>query len=241
MYENEPHSPALLVLPGLLCDSRMFSALIAAFPGTQVVDGFYAGATRIEAMAEHVIARISQPVSLLGHSMGARVALEVVRRAPQMVERLALVDTGIHTVRPGEADKRHALRDLGRAEGMSALVDRWLPPMLAPQARKDEALVNTLRAMCIDAGIAVYEAQAEALLNRPAVDDLLGTIRCPTIAIVGELDEWSPPAQHEQIAAAIPAARLSIVPQAGHMMPAEKPDAFNAAVKDWLATPTQSN
>jgi pimeloyl-ACP methyl ester carboxylesterase len=132
MYGNESRSLALLVLPGLLCDSRVFSGLIAAFPGTQVVDGFYAGANRIEAMAE-------------------------------------------------------------------------------------------------------------ALLNRPAVDDLLGTIRCPTVAIVGELDEWSLPAQHGQIAAAIPGARPRIVPQAGHMMHAEKPSAFNAAVKEWLATPTQSN
>ena len=83
MYRNDFRSLALLVLPGLLCDSRVFSGLIAVFPGRQVVDGFYAGANRIEAMAE-------------------------------------------------------------------------------------------------------------ALLNRPAVDDLLGTIRCPTVAIVGELDEWSP-------------------------------------------------
>lgn len=241
MYENQTSFAPLVVLPGLLCDSRMFRRLIDHFPGTIVLDGFYAGADRLEAMADYALAKMPARVSLMGHSMGARVALEIMRKAPDRVERLALVDTGIHPRRPGEAEKRYALRDLGREKGMEALVDLWLPPMLAPAAREDEALLSILRPMCIDAGIATYEAQAEALLNRPSVDDVLTNIQCPTSAIVGSLDEWSPPAQHEQIAAAIPGARLHIVEGAGHMMPTEKPEGFNAAVTEWLALPHSSN
>lgn len=240
MYGNK--QPAtLVILPGLLCDSRMFAAQIAAFPGALVVDGFHGGAARLEAMADHALARMPDRVSLLGHSMGARVALEVIRKAPDRIERLAMADTGIHMTRPGEADRRYALRDIGREQGMEALVDRWLPPMLAAEARQDANLVAMLRAMSVDAGIAIYEAQIDALLNRPSVDDVLPRIACPTTAIVGSADEWAPPSQHEDIVNAIAGAQLCIIEGAGHMAPAEKPDAFNAAIHEWMARPAIRN
>ena len=240
MYENK-QSATLVILPGLLCDSRMFSAQLAAFPDARVVDGYYGSAAGLEAMADHALARMPDRVSLFGHSMGARVALEVMRKAPGRVERLALADTGIHMVRPGEAVRRHALRDIGREQGMEALVDRWLPPMLAAEARQDANLVAMLRAMSVDAGIAIYEAQIDALLNRPSVDDLLPRIACPTTAIVGSADEWAPPSQHQDIVNAIAGAQLHVIEGAGHMAPTEKPEAFNAAIREWMARPAIRN
>jgi len=224
----------MLILPGLLCDSRMFAHQVSALPGARVIDGLYGGANSIAAMADFALARAPDRFALLGHSMGARVALEVVRRAPHRVERLALADTGVHDVREGEREARQRLLDLGRAEGAAALVDAWLPGMLGRAATADEDLVATLRAMCIDAGVETYAAQIEALLTRPSVGDLLPRIACPTLVIVGEEDRWSPVSQHREIAAAIPAARLRIVAGAGHMAPAESPPAFNAALAEWL-------
>lgn len=106
----------LVILPGLMCDSRMFGHQIRVFEG-QCINGFYGGADNIEAMIDYVLARMPARCALLGHSMGARVALELYRRAPERVARLALADTGVHPVRPGEAEKRFALRDLGRSAG----------------------------------------------------------------------------------------------------------------------------
>lgn len=229
----------LVILPGLICDSRMFADTLAAFPGGRVVDGFYDGADRIEAMADRALAQMPPRCSLLGHSMGARVALELLRKAPDRVERLALVDTGIHPVKPGEQEGRYRLRDLGRAQGMAALVGQWLPPMMAADSLRDEALMDRLYAMAVAAGLSTFEAQIEALLHRPLVDALLPTIACPTFAIVGHEDRWSPVAQHEAIAAAIPGARLRVVPGAGHMMPAEAPLAFNEIVREWLDQPAR--
>jgi pimeloyl-ACP methyl ester carboxylesterase len=225
----------LLILPGLLCDSRMFGETLVAFPGSVVMDGFYDGADRIEAMAEHVIARMPDRCALLGHSMGARVALEIMRKAPERVDRLALVDTGIHPVKPGEQEGRYRLRDLGRDQGMAALVAQWLPPMMGAAALRDEALMDNLYAMAVAAGMATFEAQIEALLHRPSLGTLLPTIACPTLILVGREDRWSPVAQHEGIAAAIPDARLHVVEGAGHMMPAEAPQSFNEQVEAWLA------
>lgn len=227
----------LVILPGLMCDSRMFAAQIAAFPGARVIDGFYDGADRFESMADYALARMPARASLLGHSMGARLALEIYRKAPERIERIALADTGIHPVHPGEQDGRYALRDVGRKRGFAALVDQWLPPMVSASRRQEEALMGMLRAMCIDAGQAVYEAQIEALLHRRAVDDLLTGITCPALAVTGREDAWSPPAQHEAIAAAIPGCQLRVIDGAGHMAPAEKPGAFNAILREWLNIP----
>ena len=230
----------LLILPGLLCDSRMFAAQTGAFPGTVVVDGFYAGCDRIDAMADYALARAPERFALLGHSMGARIALEVIRKAPERVERIALADTGVHPVKPGEADKRHALRDIGREQGVEALVDAWLPPMMAPGSRTDSALFASLRAMCIDAGQQAFERQIEALLHRPDTDAVLRAIGVPAFAIVGDEDQWSPVDQHEDIIERIPGAQLRVVEGAGHMAPAEKPLRFNQILREWLEWPAAS-
>lgn len=224
----------LVILPGLMCDSRMFLHQLAAFGGG-CVDGFYGGADSIGAMVDYALERMPARCALLGHSMGARVALELYRRAPARVARLALADTGVHPVRPGEAEKRFALRDLGRRDGMGAMVDQWLPPMIGPAHAGDRALYAALRAMSVDAGLATYEAQINALLTRPDAAPVLPTITCPTAVIVGRDDQWSPVGQHQEMEAAIPGARLFIIDKAGHMAPAEEPAAFNDALRAWLA------
>lgn len=231
-------SQTLCFLPGLLCDARVFSEQLRHFDGSSAIDGFGARTSLID-MARHVLESGPERMALLGHSMGARVALEVYRLAPERVERLALVSTGVHSLQPGEADKRHALRDLGVAHGAEALVDQWLPPMLSPPHRDDPAIMAPLRPMCIESGVAVYAAQITALIDRPEVETLLPTITCPVLVAVGSEDVWSPPAQHAAIAQAIPHATLTVVPGAGHMLPVEQPDALNAAIAVWLAQPTR--
>ena len=108
----------LLLLSGLMCDARIFASQSAAFaqavvPSDDDVPGGLAE------MAERILESAPVRFALLGHSMGARIALEMVRRAPDRVTRLALVSTGVHPVAEGEAEKRHALRDLGRSQAMA--------------------------------------------------------------------------------------------------------------------------
>lgn len=237
LAKTQDDDGALVILPGLLCDSRLFADQLGAFPGAIVIDGFYEGARTLQEMAEYALARMPARVSLVGHSMGARVALEVIRRAPGRVERLALASTGVHPVSDAEPAARMALLRLGQEQGMAALVDRWLPPMLSPVTQQDSALVERLRAMAISARVETYQRQIEALLARPSTDDVLAAIRCPVMAIVGERDAWSPPEQHAAFVTKIPGAALRIIPGAGHMLPAERPAEFNAALCEWLAMP----
>src|SRR5688572_27174364 len=148
-----PQPAPLLLLPGLICDERLWTAQVEALAlfDPIAVPG-YPGARSIAAMAEQALAMAPPTFSLVGHSMGGRVALEVYRTAPGRVERIALLDTGVHPPTEGEAAKRRALLDVARSEGIEAMVDLWLPPMVHPNRRDDETFLAPLRAMCAAGG-----------------------------------------------------------------------------------------
>lgn len=228
--------PAIVFLPGLLCDEEIWRDQTTALAGDfeMFCPGFLDHSS-IEDMAEDVLARAPSTFSLCGHSMGARVALEIVRRAPGRVERLALLDTGFHPARPGEAGSRDALLRLAFAEGMGPLAALWLPPMLARHRVGDAALMQRLTAMVERASPALFQHQINALLNRPDAHKGLGAITCSTAVIVGKLDTWSPPAQHEELAACIPNAYLTVIEDSGHMSPVEQPDAVIEALRTWMS------
>ncbi len=231
-----------LFLPGLMCDQSIWDAQMRALAEFHpvAVPG-YGDARTLADMAARALALAPPVFSLVGHSMGARVALEVFRAAPERVERLALLDTGVHPLQPGEPAKRQALLDIGRNHGIERLVDEWLPPMVHPHRRGDAAIMAPMHAMSCVGGFARVEAQIEALLSRPDVIPLLSTIRCPTLVATGRQDEWSPVEQHERIAELIPGAELVIFEESGHMAPVEVPDQVNAALRRWLDRPVSNN
>lgn len=223
-----------LFLPGLLCDERIWTGQIEAFAAFNPVVANYGLSRSLTEMAEITLAGAPPRFSLIGHSMGARVALEIHRQAPERIERLALLDTGVHPPQPGEAEKRHALLDLGKREGVDRMVDVWLAPMVHPDRQTDPTLIGPLHAMATSLGLAVFEAQIEALLGRPDATPLLSSIEVPTLVGVGRQDVWSPPAQHQAIAAGIRGATLCVFDDSGHMSPVEAADQVNDALKAWL-------
>jgi pimeloyl-ACP methyl ester carboxylesterase len=230
----------LLFLPGLICDARTYAAQAEAFPDSLVIDS-YGLANTLADMArialEQADSRGADRLDVFGHSMGGRVALELFRLAPDRVRRLALVSTGIHPLGVNEPEKRAGLQKVGHDNGFEALVDHWLPPMVAEANRQRSDLYAPMREMCLSAGQDRFDAQIAALVGRPEVDELLTRITCPTLVMTGELDEWAPPRQHEEIAARLADSRLVIVPGAGHMLPLEAPAEVNEAIASWLAMP----
>lgn len=228
--------PALFLLPGLMCDARMWTPQIAAFEehhDIQVAD--FRAFDRFGAMAQSVLDSAPERFALAGHSMGARVAMMIAAMAPERVERLALFDTAAHPPAPHEKDSRGALVALGYAEGMEAVANAWLPPMLHPDHRGDHPVHRELRQMVLDMTPEIYDRQTQALLHRPDARPGLMDIGCPTLIGVGRQDEWSPVSRHEELAALITGSVLTIFEQSGHMAPREAPEAVTAAMRDWLA------
>lgn len=233
--------PRLLLLPGLLCDGVVWQAQIAALADhvdIRVAD-FY-GARSLPEMAERALDLCDGPFAVAGHSMGGRVAFEIWRRAPERVQGLALLDTGAHPPRATERESRLALVRLAREEGMIAVAEHWLPPMLCPGlAQSDDprarAIQTSLTAMVCRANPDIFAGQQAALLARRDAFALMASITVPTLVLCGRQDGWSPPDQHAEIASRIDGAVLSLIENCGHMSTVERPDEVTAALVGWLA------
>lgn len=233
---------SLVFLPGLLCDPTVWAEQAAALAGSaDILTVALFGAETIGALAEQVLARAPGRFALAGHSMGGRVALEVVRQAPERVAALALLDTGVHSRRANEAADRWSLVEMAWSEGMAALARRWLPPMVHPARLGDTALMDRLTAMVCRATPDDFERQVRALLGRPDATGQLAAIRCPTLVLCGRQDVWSPLQQHEAMAAAIPGATFRVVEECGHMSTVERPEAVAEALGVWLRSARRSD
>ena len=172
--------------------------------------------------------------------MGGRVALEIYRRAPERVVRIALLNTGYLPPAAGAAGeeekrKRGELVALAQSQGMRAMLSQWLPPMIDSRRINDTVLVNSIVEMMARKTPEIFAAQVRALLARPDATGVLEQIRCPALLLTGREDGWSPPAQHIAMAAKIPGSRVVIVPDSGHMSMMERPADVTAALRSWIA------
>src|SRR5580692_4529481 len=122
----------LVFVPGLLCDQAVWKPQLKALKGQvrmQVAD--HGELDSLSAMAQKILAEAPPKFAVAGHSMGGRVALEVVRRAGSRVTGLALLDTGYAPLAAGEAGAKEAaarmeLLALARQSGMRAVGEVWL-------------------------------------------------------------------------------------------------------------------
>lgn len=232
--------PTLVLLPGLLCDERNWEhqrLSLNSLATCHVAD--YGTLNSIEAMAEYVLSSTTaQRFAVAGHSMGGRVALEIVRQAPERVVRLALLDTGFQSLPSGETgleEKKHryALLAKARAEGMRAMGREWARGMVHPE-RLDTDVFEDILAMIEQKTADVFEAQIEALLGRPDASAVLSKIDCPTLLLCGREDNWSPLARHVQMQERIRGAALEVIERSGHMTTVEQPETVSLALAKWL-------
>lgn len=238
--------PTLVLIPGLLCDEFVWSAQREALSAhAQVWIADHGSLDSLTDMAEAVLRDApAERFALAGHSMGGRVALEVLRLAPHRIERLALLDTGWLPRAPGavgekERASRLALLENASQSGMQAMGRQWARGMVRPEAI-DMPVFAAIVEMIERKTPEVFAAQIRALLGRPDASAQLLAIDCPTLLLCGRQDSWSPLSQHLQMAAIIRGARLRIIEDAGHMSTLEQPEAVTAALVEWLSGKTDA-
>ena len=221
-----------LFVPGLLSDERVWQKVCKSIEGNNVV----ANVTRdndIREMAKRLLAEHAGKLLIIGHSMGARVAIEMAYQAPERVEGLVLANTGHAPLRQGERERRQ--RKILMAHGnMQQMVAEWLPPMLAEGRDTDASLVADLTDMATQIGPIVHQRQIEALINRPNATEILPQISCPVLLITGDKDLWSPLKQHQEMAELLTSVTLKVIKNAGHFMPIEQPDSAQSIIATWM-------
>lgn len=230
-----------MLLPGLICDQTVWQQQIDALSDiAECTCPGYGSLDSLPAMAEAALRMAPERFSVAGHSMGGRVALEIYRRAPDRVVRIALLNTGYLPLAAGnageqESQKRNELVAIAKSKGMRAMLAQWLPPMIDSRRINDAALINAIIEMMSRKTPEIFAAQQRALLARPDATPVLEQVRCPAALITGREDGWSTPAQHAAMAAKIPGGQLVIIPDSGHMSTMEQPEAVSAALRAWLA------
>lgn len=226
----------IVLIPGLLASARLYREQLPTlwrFGPITVAD--HTRHDSVPAIARSILATAPPRFALAGLSMGGYVAFEIVRQAPERVERLALLDTSAQPDTPELTERRRTQIALAQRGHLGEVVEQQFEILLHPDRQHDEPLRAIVRLMAQETGAEVFVLQQTAIIGRPDSRPDLAAIRCPTLVLVGDSDALTPPDLAVEIAEGIDGARLVVVPQSGHLTTLERPDAATRALVEWLA------
>lgn len=233
--EKEP----IVFLPAMMCDGRVFGPQIKMFGASHAIHlAPLGGHERVEDIARAVLASAPTTFALVGLSMGAAVAMEIMRQAPNRVTRLALVAASAAAETPQQA----ASREPEIVRVMAGLLPDVIRDRMKPEYLFETPLRQTLLDlfvdMALDLGEGVFLRQSRAMQRRPDHQNILRKLRCPTLVLSGQYDVVYPVERHEVMADLIPGAELRVIADAGLLPTLENPQAVNGALRNWLARAT---
>lgn len=213
------HAPPLILLPAMGCDGQLWARQVIDLSDvTHPMLGDLTVDDTLEAMAARVLAHAPPRFAVAGVSLGGYVALEVIRQAPERVQRVALFGTRASMrMRPRTVAEQGLLATAPHAD-----------PTLTP------IVSGPVQAMAERVGAAVFERQQRAMLARPDISAAIAAVRVPTLVAVGEYDRICLPAEARELSDQIPGARLHEIRNCGHLAPLERPGEVTQLLRDWL-------
>lgn len=225
----------LVLLPGMMCDARLYEPQLAVLSGHRTLHlAPITAEDSVEALAAAILATAPARFALAGLSMGGIVAMEVLRQAPARVERLALLDTNpkaeTDAVRAGRAPQIARALDGGLA---SVMRNEMKPHYLADGPHRT-AILDLCMRMALGLGPEVFARQSRALAARPDQQATLAAFRGPALVLMGEDDRLCPHHRHALMHDLIPGSRLEVIAGAGHLPTLEQPETTTAALIRWL-------
>lgn len=228
----------LVLLPGMMCDARLFGPQIDALSSdTAVMVAPITQAECVEDIAAQLLEQLPAKFALGGLSMGGIVAMEVLRRAPDRVTRLALMDTNPLAETPQVAASREPQIVAARSGRMlDVMREEMKPNYLAPGPRRADVL-DLVMEMARTLGPEIFVRQSRALQRRPDQQSTLRKCKIPTLVLCGVHDALCPVRRHEFMAELIPHATLRVLDGAGHLPTLEQPEAVTDALRRWLGQP----
>ncbi|MFT6451917.1 MAG: pimeloyl-ACP methyl ester carboxylesterase [Halocynthiibacter sp.] len=230
-------SETLVFLAGFLSDARLFGPQLTELSMERTIAiAPLLGAT-IEEMALNALEGLPQNFALVGHSLGGIVAMEMLRRAPERITRVALMDTNAQGETPSMAAAREP-RIVGAKSGrfVDAVRDELRADYLADTPDRDEILA-LWQQMALDQGVDTFVRHSRAMQRRPDQQGTLRRARVPALLICGAQDELTPVRRHEFISTLMPRAELQVIEGAGHLPMLERPSAVTQALREWLDRP----
>jgi pimeloyl-ACP methyl ester carboxylesterase len=228
--------PTLILLPGLASDATLWRDQLPVLRkrGAVHVSDVHSRRPSLPEMAATLLAEHPGPLCLVGTSMGGILALEVLRQAPQRVAALALLGSSARPDTPELIALRSNAITLFETGRMDEVLRANVPFAFHPIASRNTELVAAYLAMVRRAGPEQLVIQNRAIMARADSRPLLKDIRCPLLVVCGDSDLLTPPECSREIAAAVPQARFELLPDCGHLLTLEQPEAVNTLLLDWL-------
>lgn len=223
------------MIPGTLCDYNLFKYQTEGLK--DLVDCRVASntsASSLKQVAKNILDNYSGSFSLMGLSYGGIVAFELLRQAPERINKLILMNTNYK--QPSERTRINQQRFIGMAylgEFKEITSKILIDAMLHPKNAKKQELRETILNMALNVGTYGFFNQVKAQLARPDSSKDLQNIKCPTLIITGKEDNICPLKLHKEMAETIPNSTLKIIEECGHLSALEQPNLVNSIIIDW--------
>ena len=234
-------SVPLVLLPDIMCDARLFAVQIMALSVDHaVMVAPVTGDARIEAIAAGLLGKLPVRFALAGIGFGGIVAMDILRQAPDRVERLCLMGTSPLPDTPDMAAAREPLIVRAQAGRLAEVLEEVIgPDWFAPGPARIE-FQRYVHQIAMDLGPDIFVRQMRALQRRRDQQATLRRCGAPTLILCGAEDVVTPMRRHSFMAELVPGARLQVIEQAGHLIPVEHPEAMTQVLRDWLNSPSRT-
>ncbi len=228
----------LVLIPPMLCDARVFYAQLATLSASMPITfAPITGGERVEELASQILSWLPQKFALAGMGLGGMVAMEVLRRAPERVTRVAFISTNAQQDTPEISALREPLIIAAKSGRFDDAIGAEMnPAWLAPGPYRAD-VCSLVSDMAHALGPDVYVRQSRAMQRRKDQQDIMRRIKQPALVMCGEHDGQNTLRRHEFLAELIPYAKLEIIEKAGHLPTLENADAVTQALRTWLKQP----
>jgi len=226
----------VVLLPGLMCDERLFGPIINPLKKkyrvhTMVMDRF----KTIDEMTNFVLHSISGSFHTVGLSMGGIIAMTLAIHDPSRIKSMILMDTTPHS----DSARRQATRDnqmeaISTTKDLERIVAEELKPSYVYNELTNQHVLDLCMTMALDLGIGVFLRQCLALRNRQNITNSLSQINCQTLVLCGEHDKLCPVSVHEEMVSYISNSTLSVIPNCGHLPILEEPEICSKEIASFL-------
>ncbi len=228
----------LVMIPGFMADARLFLPQIVQLGmGRAIHIALAISGDTVEQMAQTILADLPERFAILGHGLGGDVALEIIRRVPDRVTRIALLATDPLAEAPQTAAARETRIVAARAGRLLEAMAEEIPPTALADSEWRNDIIGLIRDMAINLGEGVFIRQSRALQRRPDQQKTMRRVKLPALVIAGDLDTLVPMRRSEFTANLMPFGKLAVIEGAGHLATLEQPEAVNAALAAFLAGP----
>ena len=223
------------MVPGMMCDERIFSPQIEALSqNLEVTIADISNFSSVRELASDVLKKAPKKFSLLGHSMGGIVAMEIYSQEPNRIEKLILMDTNPKAELDEVKLKREPqIREVNNGKLLEVMRDEMKPNYLAESENKTSVL-SVCMDMALTLGPDVFINQSRALQSRLDQQNTIQSIKIPVLILCGSEDKLCPVERHEMMHNMITDSDLKIINNAGHMPTLEQPRETTEVIKEWL-------